>query len=65
MRELLLRSAADAVAAARRAGADQAAAAASRTRSVSFRVRNRQLEKVEDSTARSLRLRLFVAGRYS
>jgi PmbA protein len=65
MRDQLLATAGDAVEAARKAGADDAAAAASRSRSVSFRLRDGELEKVEDSTARALQLRLFVAGRYS
>src|SRR5688500_12691410 len=65
MRDELLKSAAAAVEAATKAGAKDAAAAASRSRDVDFQVRDGKLEKVEDSTARSLSLRLFVDGRFS
>ncbi|HEY5925680.1 MAG TPA: TldD/PmbA family protein [Kofleriaceae bacterium] len=65
MRKELLDIAAAAVAAAKQAGASDAFASASRTRSVNFELRNGKLEKVEDSTSRSLGLRLFANGRYS
>lgn len=65
MRDELLKSAQAAVEAATKAGASDAAASASRSRDVNFEVRNGKLEKVEDSTARSLAIRLFVAGRFS
>src|SRR5215207_9017697 len=65
MRKQLLETAAAAVETAKQAGAQAAAAAVSRNRSVDFELRNGKLEKVEDSTARSLSLRLFVDGRYS
>jgi PmbA protein len=65
MRKQLLQTAAAAVDAAKQAGAQAAFASASRSRSVSFELRNGKLEKVEDSTSRSLGLRLFVDGRYS
>lgn len=65
MRKELQQRAGEAVRAATGAGADDAWASASRSRSVSFRVRNGKLEQVSDSTARSLSVRLFVAGRYS
>lgn len=53
------------VALAKRLGADDVWASASRGRSVSFTVRDQELEKVEDSTSRSLSLALYVDGRYS
>lgn len=65
MREELLAAAAAAVEAAKRAGAKDAWATSTRSRSVGFELRNGKLEKVEDSTSRSLALRLFVDGRYS
>jgi PmbA protein len=65
MRKQLLETAAAAVEAARKAGAQAAFASVSRSRSVDFELRNGKLEKVEDSTSRSLGLRLFVDGRYS
>ena len=65
MRKELLEIAASAVKAAKQAGAQDAWASASRSRSVSFELRNGKLEKVADSTARGLSLRLFVDGRYS
>lgn len=57
--------ASEAVSLARKAGASDAWAAASRDRSVSFRVRDGKLEEVKDATSRGLVVRLFVAGRYS
>lgn len=65
MRDELLATAAAAVQAAKRAGAGDAWATATRSRNVNFELRNGKLEKVEDSTARGLSIRLFVDGRYS
>lgn len=65
MRKELEKRAAEAVKLARKAGADEVWAGASRSRSVSFRVRDGKLEEVKDSTSRGLSLRLFVDGRYS
>lgn len=61
----LEKRAADAVDMAKKAGADDAWASASRSRSVTFQMRNGLLEEVKDSTSRGLSLRLFVDGRYS
>ncbi len=61
----LLKSAHDAVAMAKRAGANDVWAGVARSRSVSFTYRDGTLEKVEDSTSRGLSLRLYVDGRYS
>ncbi|HEY8429890.1 MAG TPA: TldD/PmbA family protein [Sandaracinaceae bacterium] len=49
---------------ARRAGASDAWASAARSRSVDVQVRDGQVEKLEESTSRSLSLRLYVDGRY-
>src|SRR5690606_25788650 len=49
---------------ARRAGASDAWASASRSRGVDVQVRDGQIEKLEESTSRSLSLRLYVDGRY-
>ena len=57
--------AAQAVKIAQKAGANDAWAGASRSRSVSFTYRDDALEQVKDATSRSLSLRLFVDGRYS
>jgi PmbA protein len=65
MRDQLLATAAAAVEAARRAGAKDAWATATRSRKVGFDLRNGKLEKVEDSTARGLSIRLYVDGRFS
>jgi PmbA protein len=65
MRKELLETAAAAIEAAKRAGAQDAWAAASRSREVEFQVRNGKLEKVADSTSRALSLKLYVDGRYS
>lgn len=65
MRDELLATAAAAVETAKRAGAADAWATATRSRDVGFELRNGKLEKVEDSTSRGLSLRLFVDGRYS
>lgn len=54
-----------AVVRATEAGASDAYASTSRTRSVSFTVRDGVLEKVEESTARSLFVRVYVEGRYT
>lgn len=62
-RELQTR-AAEAVALAKKAGAQHAAATTTWQREVDFQVRNGGLEQVSDSTSRSLVLRLFVDGRY-
>ena len=56
----LLESASDAVAMAKRAGADDVWAGVSRSRSVSFTYRDGTLEKVEDSTSRGLSLRIYL-----
>jgi PmbA protein len=64
-RKELLDTAAAAVDMAKKAGANDAWATATRSRDVSFELRNGKLEKVEDSTSRDLRIRLFVDGRYS
>ncbi len=65
MRKQLLETAAAAVEAAQKSGAQAAWASVSRSRNVEFELRNGKLEKVADSTSRSLGLRLFVDGRYS
>ncbi|MBX3159835.1 MAG: TldD/PmbA family protein [Deltaproteobacteria bacterium] len=65
MRKELLSTAGGAVEAAKRAGAKDAWAAVSRSREVSYELRNGKLEKVQDSTSRGLMIRLFVDGRYS
>lgn len=65
MRDELLATAAVAVQAAKRAGAADAFAVATRSRDVGFELRNGKLEKVEDSTSRGLSIRLYVDGRYS
>lgn len=65
MRNPLLDVAAAAVEAAKKAGAQDAWATSARERSVAFELRNGKLEKVQDSTSRSLALKLYVDGRYS
>ena len=65
MRKELLEIAAQAVAAAKAAGAQDAWASASRSRDVEFSLRNGKLEKVQDATAKGLSLKLYVDGRYS
>ena len=52
MREELLKTAAEAVETAKKAGASDALVGAGRSRSVKFELRNGKLEKVEDSTSR-------------
>ncbi|MFH1469989.1 MAG: TldD/PmbA family protein [Pseudomonadota bacterium] len=63
--QMLLDRAAQAVELCKAAGADDCVAAASRSRSVEFTTRNGTLEKVQESTSRSLELRIYVEGRYS
>lgn len=65
MRDQLLDIAAQAIAVAKAAGAQHAWASAARSRDVTLQIRNGKLEKVEDSTAKSLTIKLFVDGRYS
>jgi PmbA protein len=65
MRDELLKTASAAVETATEAGAKDAFASAKRKREVKFQLRNGKLEKVEDSTARALMVRLFVDGRFS
>lgn len=49
----------------KQAGADDVFASLSRSRTVEFSWRDGALEKVKDTTSRSLVVRLFVQGRYS
>lgn len=65
MPSTLLESAELAVAMAQQAGADGSFASLSRSRSVSLNVRNKELEKVQESTDSSLRLQVYAEGRYS
>lgn len=65
MRNELQQRATEAVATAKKAGAADAWATASRSRNVSFSMRNGTLEEVKDSTSRGLSVRLFVDGKYS
>ena len=65
MRKELLEIAAQAVAAAKAAGAQDAFASANRSRDVEFSLRNGKLEKVQDATSKGLSLKLYVDGRYS
>lgn len=55
----------DAVAAARKGGAREAAATINRSRDVSVEWRDGKVERVTEATRRSLALQLFVDGRYS
>ena len=57
--------AAQAVAMARGAGADEAWAAASRNRDVEFEFRDGNLEKVKDTTSRNLVVQVYAEDRYS
>ncbi len=57
--------AAQAVAMAQSAGADEAWATASKSRDVEFQFRDGSLEKVKDTTSRSLNIEVFADGRYS
>lgn len=63
LQELELR-AADAVAKAKEAGASDVFVAASRSRGVELEMRDGTLEKVQESTSRSLDIELWVDGRY-
>src|SRR5688572_12728948 len=65
MLDQLLTSATEAVDLAKAAGADHAWATTTRDRSVDFTVRDGKLEKVQESTSRSLSVRLWAGGRYS
>lgn len=49
---------------ARAEGADDAWASAARSRSVEVEVRDGEIEKLEESTSRSLSLRVYASGRY-
>jgi PmbA protein len=61
----LLNSAKTAIDLAKKSGAQDAWAAISRDRSVSFTYRDGKVEKVEDSTSRGLGVSLYVDGKYS
>lgn len=61
----LLQSAHTAIELAKKEGADDAWAAISRDRSVSFTYRDGKVEKVEESTSRGLGVSIYVDGRYS
>lgn len=61
----LLERCEQAIAIAQTAGANEASAAASRSRSVDFEYRDGKLEKVQESTSRGLSVELYVDGRYS
>lgn len=61
----LLTRAQDAVRLALGSGADDAWASASRSRKVEFTARDGTLEKVQEDTARSVSIELYVDGRYS
>ena len=61
----LLQRTQQAVELARKAGADDVWASASQERDVTFEYRDGKLEKVEDSTARSLSLRIYSEDKYS
>ncbi len=50
---------------AKKAGADDAFASAARSRDVEFEYRDGALEKVKDTTSRSLGLQIYANGRYS
>ncbi|MFT4627216.1 MAG: PmbA protein [Myxococcota bacterium] len=65
MREDLQLRATDAVEIARAAGADDAFASASRSRSVEFAWRAGRAERVQESTSQSLTIRVYKDGRYS
>jgi len=64
LRELQQR-AGDAIRMAREAGADDAFASATRSRSVDVELRNGEVEKLQESTSRGLSVRLYVDGRYA
>ena len=57
--------AAQAVEMAQGAGADEAWAGASQSRDVEFQFRDGALEKVKDTTSRSLNIQVYADGRYS
>jgi PmbA protein len=61
----MLEVARSAAALARKAGAQEAAAAANRTREVSVDWRDGKVEKLSDTTSRGLSLELYVDGRYA
>ena len=61
----LITSAHTAVDLAKKSGAQDAWAAISRDRSVSFSYRDGKIEKVEESTSRGLGISVYVDGRYS
>ena len=65
MPDAQLKQAEEAVAVALSAGANDAWASVSRSRSVDFTVRDGHLEEVKDATSRSLSLALYVDGRYA
>lgn len=65
MLEQLRQLAAQAIEMARAAGAGDAFATATRLQTVAFEQRDDLLERVQESTSRSLGLRLWVDGRYS
>ena len=61
----LIHRVAEAIELAKRAGANEAWATASKRRSVEIEYRDDALEKVQESTTRGLSIRLWVDGRYS
>ena len=65
MREELLKAAQEAVEISKSAGAQDAWAWASRSRSVEYSYRDGSLETVQESTSRGLSVQLYVDGRYS
>src|SRR5688572_1220110 len=65
MREELLAAAGEAVSLAKKAGAAEVFAHASRSRDVSFQLRDGTLEEVKDATSRSLSIEIWADGKYS
>lgn len=65
MPDTLLTAAEQAVALAKKAGVNEVFATATRSRDVSYTVRDGLLEEVKDATSSGLSLRLWVDGRYS
>ena len=63
--DMLLERAQQAVELCKAAGADDCWANASRDRSVEFTTRDGKLDKVQESTSRSLSVQIYVDGRYS
>jgi PmbA protein len=61
----LLNRAEQAVELAKKAGADEAWASTSESRDVQFEYRDGALEKVKDTTSRSLAIKVYADGRYS